>query len=31
VGEAIFGVAGLVAAPLYYAYVKRELLEEGLV
>lgn len=31
VGEAIFGVAGLVAAPLYYAYVKRELVEEGLV
>jgi len=31
VGEAIFGVAGLVSAPLYYAYVKRELLEEGLV
>ena len=31
VGEAIFGVAGLVAAPLYYAYIKRELLEEGLV
>lgn len=31
VGEAIFGVAGLVAAPLYYAYVKRELLEVGLV
>lgn len=31
VGEAIFGVAGLVAAPLYYAYVKRELLEAGLV
>ena len=31
VGEAIFGVAGLVAAPLYYAYIKRELVEEGLV
>ncbi|NBW50150.1 MAG: AI-2E family transporter, partial [Betaproteobacteria bacterium] len=31
VGEAIFGVAGLVAAPLYYAYIKRELLEVGLV
>jgi predicted PurR-regulated permease PerM len=25
VGEAIFGVLGLVAAPLYYAYAKREL------
>lgn len=25
VGESIFGVAGLVAAPLYYAYVKNEL------
>lgn len=24
-GEAVFGVAGLVAAPLYYAYVKKEL------
>lgn len=25
VGEAMFGVAGLVAAPLYYAYLKQEL------
>lgn len=24
-GEALFGVAGLVAAPLYYAYLKKEL------
>lgn len=31
IGEAIFGVAGLVAAPLYYAYAKRELLESGLI
>ena len=25
IGEAIFGITGLVAAPLYYAYVKKEL------
>lgn len=31
IGEAIFGVAGLVAAPLYYAYVKRELHDSGLI
>lgn len=31
VGEAVFGVMGLVAAPLYYAYFKRELVELGLV
>lgn len=31
IGEAIFGVAGLVAAPLYYAYAKRELQDCGLV
>ena len=31
IGEAIFGVAGLVAAPLYYAYAKRELLDAGLI
>ena len=30
-GEAVFGVAGLVAAPLYYAYVKKELCVLGLV
>lgn len=29
-GEAIFGVAGLVAAPLYYAYIKQELKNSGL-
>ena len=31
IGEAMFGVAGLVAAPLYYAYAKRELLDAGLI
>jgi predicted PurR-regulated permease PerM len=31
VGEAVFGLPGLVAAPLYYAYVKKELLVAGLV
>lgn len=31
IGEAIFGVAGLVAAPLYYAFAKRELFEAGLI
>ena len=31
IGEAIFGVAGLVAAPLYYAYSKRELQDSGLI
>jgi len=29
--EAIFGVAGLVAAPIYYAFVKNELVKAGLV
>jgi predicted PurR-regulated permease PerM len=29
--EAMFGVPGLVAAPIYYAYLKRELLEAGLI
>jgi predicted PurR-regulated permease PerM len=29
--ETIFGVAGLVAAPLYYAYAKKELASAGLV
>jgi predicted PurR-regulated permease PerM len=29
--ETIFGVAGLVAAPLYYAYAKKELSAAGLV
>ena len=31
IGEAVFGVAGLVAAPLYYAYTKRELINSGLI
>jgi predicted PurR-regulated permease PerM len=25
IGEAVFGIGGLVAAPLYYAYTKKEL------
>jgi predicted PurR-regulated permease PerM len=29
--EAAFGIAGLVAAPIYYAYVKDELMSERLV
>lgn len=29
--EAAFGIAGLVAAPIYYAYIKRELAEAGLI
>lgn len=29
--EAIFGIAGIVAAPIYYAYVKSELRERDLV
>jgi len=29
--EAAFGIAGLVAAPIYYAYVKDELASRGLV
>lgn len=31
IGEAVFGIGGLVAAPLYYAYVKKELQVHGLV
>jgi predicted PurR-regulated permease PerM len=31
VGEAAFGIAGVVAAPLYYAYVKDELAAKRLV
>ncbi len=30
-GEALFGVPGLVAAPLYYAYLKKELKAGGLI
>jgi predicted PurR-regulated permease PerM len=29
--EAAFGLAGLIAAPIYYAYLKRELVEQGWV
>lgn len=29
--EAAFGIAGVVAAPIYYAYVKNELAQRGLV
>jgi predicted PurR-regulated permease PerM len=29
--EAAFGLAGVVAAPIYYAYLKQELAERGLV
>lgn len=31
IGEAVFGLPGLVAGPLYYAYVKKELQATGLV
>lgn len=31
IGEAIFGLPGLVVAPLYYAYAKKELQVAGLV
>jgi predicted PurR-regulated permease PerM len=29
--ETLFGTAGLIAAPIYYAYLKRELRERGLI
>ena len=29
--EAAFGIAGVIAAPIYYAYIKNELSERGLV
>jgi hypothetical protein len=29
--EAAFGIAGVVAAPIYYAFVKEELKSQGLV
>ncbi len=29
--EAAFGIAGVIAAPIYYAYIKSELAERGLV
>ncbi len=29
--EAAFGIAGLIAAPIYYAYLKQELSSRGLI
>jgi predicted PurR-regulated permease PerM len=29
--DAIFGIPGVIAAPIYYAYVKDELKARGLV
>lgn len=29
--EALFGIAGLIAAPIHYAYVKYELIAAGWV
>ena len=29
--EAAFGLPGLVAAPIYYAYLKAELAQRGLI
>ncbi|HZX32912.1 MAG TPA: hypothetical protein VFF03_16295, partial [Rhodocyclaceae bacterium] len=29
--ESVFGIPGVVAAPIYYAYLKGELMERGLV
>jgi hypothetical protein len=29
--EALFGIPGLVAAPIYYAYLKSELLDAKLI
>ena len=29
--EAAFGIAGVVAAPIFYAYVKAELADRGLI
>ena len=29
--EAAFGTAGVIAAPLYYAYLKKELSDAGLI
>jgi predicted PurR-regulated permease PerM len=29
--EAVFGIAGLVAAPIYYAYLKNELAARELI
>lgn len=29
--EAVFGLPGVIAAPIYYAYLKRELVDRGLI
>ena len=29
--EAVFGIPGVVAAPIYYAYIKGELVDRGLI
>ena len=29
--ESIFGIPGVIAAPVFYAYVKKELMDRGLV
>jgi hypothetical protein len=29
--ETAFGIPGLIAAPIYYAYLKNELADRGLV
>jgi predicted PurR-regulated permease PerM len=29
--EAVFGITGVIAAPIYYAYLKEELAEKGLI
>jgi predicted PurR-regulated permease PerM len=29
--EVAFGIAGLIAAPIYYAYIKNELSDAGLI
>jgi hypothetical protein len=29
--EALFGIAGLIAAPVYYAYIKNELAARRLI
>jgi predicted PurR-regulated permease PerM len=29
--EAAFGLAGVIAAPIYYAYLKQELIDAGMV
>jgi hypothetical protein len=29
--EVAFGIAGLIAAPIYYAYIKSELSDAGLI